>query len=588
MKPSPCPGEPDDLRRSVRWWEGFFCGLVVVVAIVVSRPYAEMGFIDDWSYVKTAFEYARTGHFVYNGWATAMLGWQILWGAWFVKLFGYSFTAARLSMLPVDLVSIWLFYSILGRFGITRRNAVFGALCLGLSPLFIPLGASYMTDVPGLFVILLCLYLCLRALDARQDRAALLWLAAAAVTNVAGGTVRQIAWLGALVMVPSAAWMMRRRRGVLIAGAILWALSAVSIFICLQWWKRQPYSVPEHIVQGPVSAAMVAHLLVELLKAVLCTCLLVFPILTAWLPRYKTLPRKARIAIPTLLAVLAGFAFALHVKRDLHAWTMPWLIHLLGSEGIFQSNWEMIGSRPVTIPVWLQAVISLAVIGTAATFVIAVYSRDERSFLTDKAGRISHIGPLTGPFVAAYLCLLLPRALYVFLYDRYLLGLLPFIIVVLAALLQQSNLRPTGIANMALVLFGLYGVLATHDLFALNRARIAAVQEVRTSGVSPKLIQAGFEFDGWTEIQVAGHVNEKRVETPADAYVQDLRYLQRPEPCRLGFDEDVRALNRAYLVVLADASCGVQSGFPAVEYRGWLPPYRRWVYIRKVPQIPQR
>ena len=108
----------DPVNREVpRWWEGLLCGVAVVVAICAARPYAEMGFIDDWSYIKTAFEYARTGHFVYNGWATAMLGWQIPWGALFLKLFGYSFTAARLSMLPVDLLSVWLFYSILMRFG---------------------------------------------------------------------------------------------------------------------------------------------------------------------------------------------------------------------------------------------------------------------------------------------------------------------------------------------------------------------------------------------------------------------------------------------------------------------------------------
>src|SRR5919109_3021588 len=123
-----------ECRRS-GWWEGLVLGCVVVGAIWSARPYAEMGFIDDWSYIKTSFEYARTGHFVYNGWATAMLGWQVPWGAWFLKLFGFSFTAARVSMLPVDLVSIWLFYATLIELGIERRNAVFGALMLGLSPL---------------------------------------------------------------------------------------------------------------------------------------------------------------------------------------------------------------------------------------------------------------------------------------------------------------------------------------------------------------------------------------------------------------------------------------------------------------------
>jgi hypothetical protein len=578
---------PERVSAASRWWEGFLCGVVVVGAIWLSHPYAEMGFIDDWSYVKTAFEYARTGHFVYNGWATAMLGWQVPWGALFVRLFGYSFTAARLSMLPIDLASVWLFYSILVRFGIERRNAVFGTLTLGLSPLFIPLGASYMTDIPGLFAILLCLYLCVRAVAAEWDRTALLWLALAAASNVAGGTVRQIAWLGALVMVPSTAWLMRRRQHAVITGAVLWVASAAAILACLGWWNRQPYSVPERIVQGPVSAAMVAHLGAELLKALLCTCLLLLPVLLAWLPRYRTLPARMRLALPILVLALAATAYALHLKRDLHFWTMPWLVHVIGSEGIFQFNWDMIGSRPVTITVWLQAAISIAVIAVTAVFTISV-CREPVRWTPLESNRSNQLRWLVGPFAVAYISLLISRGLYIFIYDRYLLGLLPLAVLGVLRLMQQSGLRLPSISYAALALFGIYGVLATHDLFALNRARIAAVQEVRASGIPADMVQAGFEFDGWTELELAGHVNEKRIETPPDAYVNDTRYLLRPQPCRLGYDEYTPALNRAYLVALADAPCGVQSAFNSVEYRAWLPPFRRSVYIRKVPQLPAR
>ena len=37
--------------------------------------------LDDLSYLRTAFLFAQTGHFVYNGWTTAMLGAQIVWAA---------------------------------------------------------------------------------------------------------------------------------------------------------------------------------------------------------------------------------------------------------------------------------------------------------------------------------------------------------------------------------------------------------------------------------------------------------------------------------------------------------------------------
>ena len=56
---------------------GIICACVPAASLLVSWPVAEMGFVDDWSYVKTAFVFARTGHISYNGWATAMLGWAI-------------------------------------------------------------------------------------------------------------------------------------------------------------------------------------------------------------------------------------------------------------------------------------------------------------------------------------------------------------------------------------------------------------------------------------------------------------------------------------------------------------------------------
>src|SRR3981189_1433464 len=179
---------------------GIICACVPAAALLVSWPVAEMGFVDDWSYVKTAFVFARTGHIVYNGWATAMLGWAIPWAALFIKLFGFSFTAVRLSTVPLAMASVYLLHASLVRFGITARNAIMGALTLGLSPLFLPLAASYMTDVAGLFCILLGRHLWQRGLPAHSNRTMILWVTCAALTNIAAGRVRQIVWLGTLVM----------------------------------------------------------------------------------------------------------------------------------------------------------------------------------------------------------------------------------------------------------------------------------------------------------------------------------------------------------------------------------------------------
>ncbi len=60
---------------------GLLCALGMAVCVLIARPFAEIGFLDDWSYARTAQLLAQTGHMVYNGWAAPIVGWQAYWGA---------------------------------------------------------------------------------------------------------------------------------------------------------------------------------------------------------------------------------------------------------------------------------------------------------------------------------------------------------------------------------------------------------------------------------------------------------------------------------------------------------------------------
>ena len=94
---------------------GIFCVLVFLACFWLAWPVANMPLNDDFSYIRTAQVFAQTGHIVYNGWATPMLGWMIPWGALFIKLFGFSFMAVKLSTLPRAVATLLLFHAILRR-----------------------------------------------------------------------------------------------------------------------------------------------------------------------------------------------------------------------------------------------------------------------------------------------------------------------------------------------------------------------------------------------------------------------------------------------------------------------------------------
>ncbi len=70
------PTENDERSDSMR--NGLLCALAVAVCVLIANPVVNMPYIDEFFRTpRRTLDFARTGHIVYNGWATAMLGWQI-------------------------------------------------------------------------------------------------------------------------------------------------------------------------------------------------------------------------------------------------------------------------------------------------------------------------------------------------------------------------------------------------------------------------------------------------------------------------------------------------------------------------------
>ncbi|MFM9197384.1 MAG: glycosyltransferase family 39 protein, partial [Planctomycetia bacterium] len=183
------------------------CMLVPLAALLVAWPFAEGGYIDDASYIHMAKTLAETGRFAYNGWPTAMLGIQVWWGAAWIRLFGFSFTLVRLSLLPPVLGAVVLVYLLARRARLSPHDSLFSALLTALSTLFLPIAPTFMSDIPAFFFLLACLYGFVRAVDAAETPSssvhaaspwpAVAWLAIGTLCGVLGGTIRQPVWFAA-------------------------------------------------------------------------------------------------------------------------------------------------------------------------------------------------------------------------------------------------------------------------------------------------------------------------------------------------------------------------------------------------------
>ncbi|WP_353071743.1 glycosyltransferase family 39 protein [Tunturiibacter gelidoferens] len=558
------------------------CGLFLVLAIVVSHPVAEMGLDDDWSYIWSARVLADTGHVVYNGWSAAMLGWQLYLGALFFKIFGFSFFIARVSVLVVAVATIMLAQRLLVRLGVNEWNATVGALMIALSPVFLSVAFSFMSDVPGFFCIVLCFYSCARAIQASTTRKAIGWLVFAALSNAVGGTVRQLAWLGALVMVPSVAWHLRRRAGIPIVAAALWLISVGMIGWSMYWFRHQPYSLTDalvHIPHGRVGGVLKNIVL----RNSLAICFFVLPIITAFivkLPFRDRLTRFEATALLTAFAVagLLGLIFSKQISLELE-FTSSTVIN-----GGLTSGSGILGVQPDVLPYDCRMVLTLLVLAALSGFILFLLnvSKIQRPHWKGKATFTwSSTFAMFGPFTMAYIVLLVTRTN---IFDRY---LIPLIFVAVVGLLRLYEERVGGrlpLLTVALILmFGAFGVAELHDLYARDRAVLAITNEVLSTGVTKSEIRAGFEYDAWTELENSRYVNDSRLMVPTGAYKTHPMRQGLSPACQSWFSGLMPSLNIHYALAYDQSTCYETSSFAPVSFQSWLPSHNRTLYVQRVP-----
>jgi hypothetical protein len=571
------PGSSLQLIRRFRI-PALFCALAVLVCELISRPYTTMGICDDGPYILVAKNLAATGHIHYNGWSAAMLCWQLYLGVALIKLFGFSFTIVRVSTLLVSMAAAFLLQRTLARCGISERNAVIGTLALVLSPLYLLLSATFMSDVHGLFAMIICLYACLRALQASTERAAIGWLCFAIVANVACGTSRQLAWLGVLVMVPCTLWLLRAQRRVFLAGVAATAVGVLAIFACLNWLKHQPYTTPEKFGIGHVPWLYLSHLFIRFF---LEFPLLLFPITALFLLAIcKCRPRT----VAMIVGLLGAFYFLVVYPSPLRSHFAPLLEPTLRDYP--GDNWVTIlgeyesvthGTPAVFLPLWMQGLLSVVsfggVIGLMLSFFGARYPQQVDREVTSISWK--QLGVLLGPFAAAYLVLLVYRTASVandntgVLFDRYALGLLLVALICLVREFQERVQPRFSLVSAAfIVIMAVYGAAITHNTFALYRARVAMADELSAAHVPYTSVDNGWEYNVGTELQYVPSINNPDIASPVGTYIP-----MPPLPagtCTMIYHDETPHIQPLYGVSFDPKACYGPAPFAPVHYSRWL------------------
>jgi hypothetical protein len=558
---------PSVLPRA-SWRSGVLCGLLVVTVVLACGPAGEIGFNDDWSYGRTAELFVQTGHFVYNGWAAPTEGWLIVWAAPFIRIFGFSYLLIRLCLLPIVFATIFLFHQSLLRFGFTQRHASFGALTLGLSPIFLPSASGFMTDIPALMVTVLCLLLCQIAVAQKEDRRVILWLAIAALTNLVGGTVRQTAFLGILLMIPAVGWWQRRRRGVLTATAIMTAIGCVWIFLFLKWYDAQPYSIPTAISFPSFTVQALEFFHRQNFPDCFVLLVVLSPAITCNLAAIVYLPRRRFWGFFACFSALA----------------------LLASRHLARSQ---VGSALADFGISAGFTFVSALIGLAVPLLVVVLRRRSARHPEEHAAAPPSLRSqswqsifwLLGPFSLGYFALMLLICLTLPVWDRYLLELLPIAIVCLLKTSQDRIQSIPIVAILALSLLACAGFAKTSELHSESRAVLKAANILRTDNVQRTEIEAGFEYGGETQLDAVGHMNSPDVTAAPGTYRPYLPppWLPSWVPSDCPYLPFTPVVVPRYFLVSVPDSRLVPSKYPPVEYTTVTPPFHRFIYIEQLP-----
>jgi hypothetical protein len=479
---------------------------------------------DDWAYAYTARHFLESGHIRILDWAAPSLVTHALWGAALLRILGDSYVSLRIGTLVWALFAILLTYAVARRATLAPRPALIVALSLAVSPWFVNLAFTYMTDVPWLTMMLGALVVFSLAIDPASvglRRAGLLLLSGAIVG--AASLTRQFAIITAPGFAAALALDHRRRDGdawlrPTARNTLLFGLPITLLFGSFYLWYTRIHG-------STLAGRNTFHAILDLgpgriLTHVFCVAhyagLWVFPL--AWvvlLRRELRLVVSRRQALGALL-LAGGFAIIMFVLDlgdpamarpacVIHG-LMPYLSNLFFLTGLGPPTIADVYDGRAPLPHagrWLGILLTLGstlgtVVGTgfATTTVRRLRRSVRRKDLADATRSETQRETMHVLLFAVGACYLLWHLCTgQFLFDRYLLPLLP--LVVLFAL----EAAPPQVAGSPWILVfllasGVFSVAGTHEYLSWNDARDRAVHGLLNQGISHTEIDGGFEVNG--------------------------------------------------------------------------------------------
>jgi 4-amino-4-deoxy-L-arabinose transferase-like glycosyltransferase len=486
-------------------------GLALAVVVAVD-PRGRFPLNDDWCYAEAVRNLLTLGEVRLVDWGSPALLTQLLWGAGFAAIWGFSFDVLRASTLVLGLVALLSLRGVMRELRAGPVLATFAAIALLATPLFVLLGHTFMTDVPFLGFSLASLWLLLRGLE-RDSRAAT-WCGL--LLAVAATFVRQLGLallVGFAVATLVRGW--RRPRQWLIAWAPLAA--GFALLKIYEAWLASRGTLPGAFRMQWMTIAQrldvsrfdfLVFALTNAWRIGIEVGLFAAPLAAIWLLQSRSANGRRRLivigaaSLATLLIAWRGrlVPYFSNLVLDIGCSAPRQAVGPLTiRDGCLtpEPGLGLLRFAPRVALTWIGLVaLGCVLVAAFEAWRCSGTTRNAGAALAD-APRRSSIALVLGTAASYWVVV---SSIDVF--DRYLLFLVPFALVALAASMRA---QPAPTRTLSWVVGGalalgslLWSVGAVQEYLDWNRARWRAITYLaRDLGAGREQIDGGFEYGGW-------------------------------------------------------------------------------------------
>jgi hypothetical protein len=510
------PGPP-----SIRRWDWLALAAIATLFGVASLwvgPRANVPVIDDWVYAWSVEHLLQTGRLRVLEFSAVYPIAQIMWGALFARVAGFSFGVLRSSTVMLSTLGCWAVYLTLREMGCRRSTCLLAACALAVDPVYFALSFSFMTEVPFASLAAVATYFYVSAV--RRDRTARLWVGG--LFSIAAFLVRPLAIILPFSVAPALLgrtdWRAAVRRAALPLITAVVAMVALRTAVSralgpldweairesqLQWWFLIPMT--DYVKWN-------AYVLVEAIFPFA-------PLLLASMIRWRRAMFVAAVGLLLMVPLRLWLGALPTPLPDWQTWSLQDIAARAMIGGDLASSMWSLRVAPAVRVLGLLTVISLALVCARGWVQAPRWGRAETVVAT-----------------LALLHLVLINVLWLY-NDRYYVVLAPALAVLAARALDQDRLAKS-IAAAFLVLWAAVSISGTRDMLAFNEACAAAAREVEAMGVPAWEVDAGYPLNGWRLYAHPENLppgSNRRYEVPFVTSVRPTRYaiMNGPKP---GYD----------------------------------------------------